>query len=221
MGAHPGNYCLLSVSDGGTGMDEGTRSHAFEPFFTTKGVGEGTGLGLATVYGIVKQHNGYIGLYSEPGFGTTVKVYLPRVEADSGQLASQRPNIEAPSGTETILLVEDDDTVRKLTAGILERSGYTILQAPDGRHALDLFGGKSENIDLLLTDVIMPGMGGNELADRLLAKSSKLRVIFVSGYTDEAISRAGILPDDVELLSKPFHPKDLLNMVRTVLDRKD
>ena len=221
MSARHGDYCLMSISDDGIGMEEGTRAHAFEPFFTTKGVGEGTGLGLSTVYGIVKQHNGYIWLYSEPGHGTTVRVYLPQVEVNSAQLGGQRTDIKAPSGTETILLVEDDDTVRKLTTGILEQSGYTVLQAATGRQALDVFGGGSGGIDLLLTDVIMPGMGGKELADQLLAGSPELRVIFVSGYTDEAISRTGILPDDVELLSKPFHPRALLTLVRTVLDREN
>ena len=221
MSARHGAYCLMSISDDGIGMDEGTRSHAFEPFFTTKGVGEGTGLGLPTVYGIVKQHNGYIWLYSEPGHGTTVKVYLPQVEVNSGQPVGQCTNNGAPSGTETILLAEDDDIVRKLTASILEQSGYTVLQAADGHLALDVFGDESGRIDLLLTDVIMPGMGGKELADQLLAQSPDLRVIFVSGYTDEAISRIGILPGDVELLSKPFHPKALLTLVRTVLDREN
>ncbi len=221
MGARPGEYSMVTISDDGIGMGEGTRSHAFEPFFTTKGVGEGTGLGLSTVYGIVKQHNGYIWLYSELGHGTTVKVYLPRVEVDSERLTGPRTNTEAPSGTETILLVEDDDTVRKLTTGILEQSGYTVLQAANGHQALDVFGDESESIDLLVTDVIMPAMSGKELADRLLADMPELRVIFVSGYTDEAISRTGILPDDVALLSKPFHPKALLTLVRTVLDRQN
>jgi two-component system cell cycle sensor histidine kinase/response regulator CckA len=219
LGASPGMYCLLTVSDNGVGMDPLTREHAFEPFFTTKGIGEGTGLGLSTVYGIVKQHDGYVWLYSEEGQGTTVRVYLP--EAPTDKAVDTDPGIPPASvtGTETILLVEDDDTVRGLTAGILERAGYSVFPAPDGRSALQLFAEHINEIDVVVSDVVMPGMGGKELADAILQKKPDMRVIFVSGYTDEAISRAGVLKENAELITKPFHPSELLLRVRTVLDR--
>jgi len=218
MGAKPGPYCVLTVSDEGEGMDAETCARAFEPFFTTKGVGQGTGLGLSTVYGIVKQHNGYIWIYSEVGLGTTVKIYLPRTDGPGDPASRPAAGSGDIEGTETVLLVEDDDTVRGMTAGILSRAGYTVHQAPNGKQALHLFQKDPVMFDLLITDVIMPGMGGRELADRILSNRGDLRIIYLSGYTDETLSRAGVLKEDVELLSKPFHPSTLLARVRLVLD---
>jgi PAS domain S-box-containing protein len=214
----PGPYVLLSVSDTGTGMDESTKAHLFEPFFTTKEQGRGTGLGLATVYGIVKQSGGFIWVYSEPSHGTTFKIYLPRVNEPAGDLQQGQP-LESLRGTETILLAEDAAGVRAVAREVLKRNGYSVMEASDGRAALDLAASHSGPIHLLVTDVIMPEMSGRQLADRLREGRPELKVLFVSGYTDDAIIRHGILEPGIAFLQKPFTPDALARKVREVLQR--
>jgi CheY-like chemotaxis protein len=214
----PGNFAMLAMSDIGCGMDDQTRARIFEPFFTTKGAGEGTGLGLATVYGIVKQSNGFIWVYSEPGKGTSFKIYFPLLEQNE-QLARME-QAEAPrSGTETILLAEDATSVRVAARQILERLGYTVFEAANGMEALT----KAENgsrIDLLLTDVVMPEMSGRELVDRFAKIRPNTKALFMSGYTDDAIIRHGVLRPGTAYLQKPFSPDTLAKKVREVLDSR-
>jgi len=216
----PGQYVLLAVSDTGVGMDEATQKHLFEPFFTTKEVGKGTGLGLATVYGIVKQSGGYIWVYSEPGHGTTVKVYLPRVSGAAEPLPVAAATPELRRGSETVLLVEDAPPVRSLARKSLESYGYTVLEAADGPAALELSAGHARGIDILVTDVVMPGMSGRELAERLAPARPAMRVLYTSGYTDDAMVRQGVLRAGVAFLQKPFIPETLARKVREVLDRE-
>jgi len=214
----PGDYVCLAVADSGLGMDEATQAHLFEPFFTTKEVGKGTGLGLATVYGIVKQSGGYIWVYSEPGRGTTVKVYLPRVR---GAAEPPLPAPELPplrGGKETVLLVEDAAPVRTLARRSLEARGYRVLDAADGPSALELSARHAEEIDVLVTDVVMPGMSGRELAERLAPTRPRMKVLYTSGYTDDAMVRQGVLNAGVAFLQKPFVPDTLARKVRDVLD---
>jgi two-component system cell cycle sensor histidine kinase/response regulator CckA len=213
-----GSYVLLAVSDTGTGMDEATKSHIFEPFFTTKEVGKGTGLGLATVYGVVKQSGGYVWVYSEPGHGSSFKVYLPRVAEAPAPAKLGPPPTSLLGGSETILLVEDDETVRLLTRRMLQGRGHTVLLATRGDEALRLVEGHSGVIDLLVTDVVMPGMSGRDLADRVLKLRRGIKVLFLSGYTDDAIVRYGMLEPGVAFLQKPYTPDSLLRKVREVLD---
>jgi PAS domain S-box-containing protein len=218
----PGPYVMLAVTDTGIGMDEQTKHRIFEPFFTTKERGRGTGLGLATVYGIVKQSGGYIWVYSGPGRGTTFKVYLPRADEAA---TVERPVVGAPGppgGSETILLVEDEQAVRFLVRVLLERAGYHVLDAADPRHAEDLFRQHADQIDLLVTDVIMPGSSGLSLFARLSVDTPQLKVLYMSGYsgyTDNAIVHDGSLPSDIVFLHKPFTADGLLGMVREALDR--
>ena len=215
----PGKYVLLAVHDTGVGMDAATKARLFEPFFTTKEPGRGTGLGLATVYSIVKQSGGYIWAYSELGHGTTFKVYLPRVDGTPEKI-SQTPATFAV-GSETVLVVEDQAEVRTLTTRILEARGYTVLEAAGADDALRLVDGNGERIDLLLTDVVMPGMNGRELAARLTAQRGDLKVLFVSGYTGEAIRQHGLLESGAAFLQKPFSPDVLARKVRDVLDETE
>jgi PAS domain S-box-containing protein len=213
----PGRYVLLSVTDTGIGMDEETKANIFEPFFTTKGTGEGTGLGLAMVYGIVRQSGGFIWVRSEPNQGTSFKVYLPRVESQvipTPRSAAVHP----PSGSETILLVEDEELVRRLARKIFEGHGYNVIVAASGKAALELMGADHRPPDLLVTDVVMPGMSGRELAEQLRAGQPQLKVLFLSGYTDDAVVRHGILEQDVFFLQKPFNSSTLLHKVRGILD---
>jgi len=212
----PGSYVLVTVTDTGSGMDEATKTRLFEPFFTTKEIGKGTGLGLATVYGIVKQSNGYIWVYSELGHGTSFKVYLPRVTDTAAATTETRLPLNN-GGTETILLAEDASAVRAVAQEILKRLGYTVLVANDGHSALQLARARSDTIHLLITDVIMPEMSGRQLADRLKEQRPGLKVLFVSGYTDDAIVRHGMLEPGIAFLQKPFTPQKLARKVREVL----
>jgi PAS domain S-box-containing protein len=213
-----GNYVLLAVSDSGTGMDSATVSRIFEPFFTTKEPGKGTGLGLATVYGIVKQSAGHILVYSEPGQGTTFKIYFPSAEHKIG--VAPKPEIETVSpkrhGT-TILLVEDDEIMRGLTRQLLKEHGYTVVEADDGRSALEWVESHSDPIDLVLTDVVMRRMSGPELVERLSAANPTLKVVYMSGYTGELMSNREILKPGVTLLEKPFSRTALLNTIHAAL----
>jgi PAS domain S-box-containing protein len=211
----PGDYVMLSVSDDGEGMPHDVQPHIFEPFFTTKEVGKGTGLGLATVYGIIKQSDGYIWLSSEPGKGSTFKFYLPAVTSRTLQTAVHRE--EARGGNERILLVEDDDLVRKLARRALEQWGYEVTEAGDPILAIRL-ASECDDIDLLVTDVIMPGMSGRALAEELAPKRPRMKVLYTSGYTDEAILRHGILESGLPFLQKPYTPDSLARRIREVLD---
>jgi PAS domain S-box-containing protein len=216
-----GAYVMLAVTDSGIGMDNQTQARIFEPFFTTKEKGKGTGLGLATVYGIVKQSGGYIWVYSEVGKGTTFKIYLPRAEEpiEPEPVAAKVPAASL-RGHETLLLVEDEESVRKLAAHCLRNQGYTVLEAQNGAEALALCREHAAPIHLLVTDVVMPGMGGRDLADQLATLRPDVRVLFVSGYTGNAIVHHGILDPGTFLLSKPFRPVELAQKVREVLDFK-
>jgi PAS domain S-box-containing protein len=217
-GVQPGAFVVLAVSDTGTGMDEEVRRHIFEPFFTTKEKGKGTGLGLSTVYGIVKQSGGNISAYSEPNRGTTFKVYLPALDPVAKSSGTKTAEIAIPKGSETVLLVEDEEVVRGLTCQILEEAGYRVLVAPQGEEAIRLGNEHAKEIHLLLTDVVMPGADGKEVADRLSSSCPGIKVLFMSGYTDEAIVHHGILDADVKFIQKPFTPAALATKVREVLD---
>src|SRR5881296_1466669 len=221
LGSVAGSYAMLAVTDTGAGMDASVRAHLFEPFFTTKEVGKGTGLGLATVYGIVKQSEGYITAYSEPGHGTTFKIYLPRAAAPGAAPPAPPapPGKATARGSETILVVEDEEAVRSLSRRALEASGYTVLAAADGPDAVRLLERYGGPIHLVLTDVIMPGMNGRELAERLVQRRPGLRVLYMSGYPGDAIVHRGALEPGTAFLQKPFMPEDLARKVREVLDQ--
>jgi two-component system, cell cycle sensor histidine kinase and response regulator CckA len=213
----PGRYVMLSVSDTGCGMDGATLSKIFEPFFTTKPVGQGTGLGLSTVYGVVQQSGGCIWVFSEPGRGTSFKMYFPRIDNAVETVALQQPNLEMAGGAETVLVVEDDQSLRELTIILLKKAGYTTLEAKDGHDALTLAQQYKEPIHLLVTDVIMPGMNGGELASKLKNLRPNLTVLFVSGYTANLISDQKLLTSSEFLLQKPFSQRSLLDAMRNAL----
>jgi two-component system, cell cycle sensor histidine kinase and response regulator CckA len=216
---NPGKYVMLAVTDNGCGMDAAIQAHIFEPFYTTKEKGKGTGLGLATVYGIVKQSGGYIWVYSEPGRGTTFKIYLPKIEEEEPrETFDRRPDSSAlPRGSEVILLVEDEKGVRELARQYLEMTGYTVLEAEDGHTALELSGMHSGPIHLLMTDVVMPGISGRELAERISRLRPGIKILYMSGYTDQAVVHHGILEHDAVLLQKPFNVGSLASKLREIL----
>ncbi len=218
-GVPPGRYVMLAVSDTGEGMSEAVRAHIFEPFFTTKELGRGTGLGLATVHGIVEQSGGHIWVYSEPGRGSTFKVYLPRVDETQAQLSEPPPDIYGRyAGRETILLVEDESSVRQYVRKALQRGGYTVLEASNGGEALLIVEQHVGSVDLLLTDVVMPRMTGPQLAARLRAIRGQLRAVYMSGYTEDRLTEQGGLGPHDAFVQKPVGPDELLRCVRTALD---
>jgi PAS domain S-box-containing protein len=214
----PGSFVMIALSDTGVGMDLETQQRIFEPFFTTKEVNKGTGLGLSTVYGIVKQSGGNIWVYSEPGKGTTFKVYLPRVDEGAEEYKHPAPLADLPRGTETILLVEDDEVVRRLAQEVLEMSGYDVLEAASGRAAQQICEGNKDAIQLLLTDIVMPEMSGPEVAKQLLAIHPEMHVLYMSGYAENAIVHHGVLDEGTSFLEKPFSPDALSRKVRDILD---
>jgi CheY-like chemotaxis protein len=212
----PGSYVMVAVSDSGLGMDETTRAHIFEPFFTTKPTGEGTGLGLAMVYGFVKQSGGHVEAYSEPGRGTTFKIFLPRV-FDAVVTAPVDDTATMPKGHETVLLVEDEEAVRTLAGRVLQAAGYTVLSARNGPEAIRLADEHQETIELLATDLVMPRMSGLEVASQLTQTRPGIRILLMSGYPNEAAMRHGV-PPGASLLQKPFNAVALARAVRQVLD---
>jgi PAS domain S-box-containing protein len=216
-GSHAGQHVVLAVSDTGCGMDESIKSRIFEPFFTTKAVGHGTGLGLSTVYGIVKQSEGYILVYSETGKGTTFKIYFPRVIEKAEALVLSHEVAEPPRGSATILVVEDDKTLREITVKLLQDGGYRVVEAKDAEDALTILAASQPEIDLLLTDVIMPAKSGAELARQAKESHPNLRSMFMSGYTGDLVGRQGVLMEAASFLEKPFTRRSLLAKVYSVL----
>jgi two-component system cell cycle sensor histidine kinase/response regulator CckA len=219
LGVQAGDYVRLTVQDSGFGMDAETQAHIFEPFFTTKGPGKGTGLGLSTVYGIVTQSGGHVSVTSTHGQGTTLTIDLPRIEDPLTALTPNLPHTSPPQGTETVLLVEDEGTVRSVAREVLQIVGYTVLEAATGEEALQQVEQYAGAIHLLVTDVVMPGMNGRELAAQLMVKHPALEVLYLSGYTDEAIAHHGVLQAGIDLLHKPFTPDVLARRVREILDQ--
>jgi two-component system, cell cycle sensor histidine kinase and response regulator CckA len=218
-GSRPGRYVCISVSDTGIGMDKETLTRIYEPFFTTKPVGEGTGLGLSTVLGIVQQSGGHLNCYSEPGKGTTFAVFLPEARESATPPVTDRPTAEVPGGNETILLVDDDAPVRGIERLVLSRAGYAVIESQGGEEALSAAAALGAPAALLITDVVMPRISGKQLADRLRETYPAMRVLYASGYTSSIMSHHGILDTDVDYLQKPFLAQDLLSKVRTILDR--
>ncbi|HEA69388.1 MAG TPA: hybrid sensor histidine kinase/response regulator [Desulfobacterales bacterium] len=216
----PGPYVMMAISDDGSGMDKETQSRIFDPFFTTKERGKGTGLGLSTVYGIVKQSEGNIWVYSEPGKGTTFKIYLPRVEKSVEKIVKTKEPVKSLTGTETVLVVEDDGMVRKLAHKVLKDYGYKVLVAENGKEGLKICEENKGPIHLMLTDVVMPEMGGRKLADHLKDLRPEIKVLYMSGYTDNTIVHHGILDKGMNFIQKPFTPETLAAKVRGMLEEK-
>jgi CheY-like chemotaxis protein len=213
----PGRYCLLSVSDTGEGMDERMRQRIFEPFFTTKEVGKGTGLGLSIVYGIIKQHEGDISVYSQPGEGTTFRIYLPLMQSDSEEDVTAGQDLPK-GGTETILFADDSEEVRVTTGFMLREFGYRVIEAVDGEDAMQKFIDNRENIDLVILDVIMPKRNGKEVYEEIRKIRPDLKVLFMSGYTGDILYRKGITEDELNFISKPVMPHDMLAKIRDLID---
>jgi CheY-like chemotaxis protein len=214
----PGPYIKLTVSDTGIGMDEETVSRIFDPFFTTKEIGKGTGLGLATTYGIIKQNNGFIWAYSEPGKGTTFKIYLPKAQRDKRAERKKKNDSAVLAGGETILVVEDDEELRRLCRKTFQKHGYRILEATNGEEALSIGKKHTEPIQLMLTDVVMPKMSGRQLAELIQQLRPDMKVLYMSGYAEDSIAHHGMLESGLAFLEKPFSPDGLLRKVREVLD---
>jgi CheY-like chemotaxis protein len=221
VGAHPGPHVLVAVTDTGIGMDAATRERIFEPFFTTKPEGQGTGLGLATVFGIVAQSGGSIWVYSEVGKGTTFKIYLPRVEVSGVAIAPPPRSTARPRGTETVLLVEDDDGVRFVGEDVLRRLGYTVLSARNGDEALQTSAAHDGPIAILVSDIVMPGMTGPELRAQLAPRRPDMKVLFLSGYAAGTAVQHGVFEGDAAFLEKPFGPEALARKIRAVIDGVD
>jgi len=217
-GVTPGQYCLLAVSDTGTGMDPATREKIFEPFFTTKERGKGTGLGLATAYGIIKQHEGNIWAYSHPGQGTTFKVYLPLADLPATERTEKKQEAQVLRGTETVMVVEDEAAVRSLAAKVLERNGYSVMVAEDGPACLEFLSQHDGPLDLLLTDVVLPGMNGRELHERLKERFPGIKALYMSGYSKDIITHRGVLDQGIPFIQKPFSVEALTIRVKEVLD---
>ncbi len=217
-GSKPGQYILLSIADTGSGMSKEILEHLYEPFYSTKG-DSGTGLGLSTVYGIIQQHQGYIQVQSEPAQGTIFQLYFPQSQAKSSPSVKTTPIKQIIKGTETILVVEDNEMVRKLACSILKNHGFKTLEAKDGIECLDLYGKSSKKIDLLLTDVVMPHMNGRELYEKMLELRPDIKVLYMSGYPEDIITPQGVVPKGLQFLQKPFTFNTLLEKTREVLDR--
>jgi CheY-like chemotaxis protein len=210
---------MLTVTDAGTGMDAEVQSHIFEPFFTTKEMGKGTGLGLATVYGVIKQSGGYIFVESEPGRGTQFKIFLPRVEGSAVELEPTAPS-QKTHGRRTILIAEDEAALRKLTRNTLKHLGYAVLGASNGTEAIEIAGRCNSHIDLLLTDVVMPGMSGRELAQRLALTRPDMKILYMTGYTDGAIAEHGVLEAGISILRKPFTHAQLIQSLDGIFEER-
>ncbi len=217
IGEKPGSYALITVSDTGIGMSKDIQSRIFEPFFTTKEVGKGTGLGLATVYGVVKQHGGSIAVYSEPGAGTAFKIYLPLHAGQTAEITGEAP-LPMKGGNETILLVEDDPLVRKAIKGLLLNAGYQVFEAADGDEALSVFKENSGKIQMAILDVIMPKRSGREVYEELKITSPEIKVLFMSGHAGEVLSRSGVLDENLNFIAKPVEPDQMLIKIREILD---
>ncbi len=218
--SQPGSYIKLAVSDTGSGMDNETQKKIFEPFFTTKKKGKGTGLGLSIVYGIVKQNNGFVWVYSEPGQGSSFKVYLPKAPCDVATKRNESPTVRKADGSETLLIVEDDEQLRKTLRTTLKQNGYKVLDAKNGKDALKICKKHEGMIELMITDVVMPKMSGRETVRRLQPLYPQMKIIYMSGYTDNAIVNHGILASGLDFLQKPFSLKDLGYKVREILDQE-
>jgi len=214
----PGDYVMISVADSGVGMTDEIKRQIFEPFFTTKVQGKGTGLGLATCFGIIQQSNGHIHCESEPGKGTEFRIYLPPVCGKEDNLSHPEVPLQLPQGTETVLLAEDEASLRQLMARVLRMQGYTVLEAADGNEALNLAQANGPNIQLLVTDVIMPGLSGKMLAEWLSQVNPRVKVLFISGYINNAAVRGAMSQPGTFFLQKPFNPQDLARKVRQALD---
>jgi CheY-like chemotaxis protein len=213
-----GRYVVLAVTDTGVGMSRETIAHIFEPFFTTKEIGKGTGLGLSTVYGVVKQSDGYIWVYSEPGQGSVFKIYLPQVVESAEQIRPEESTTESVRGTETVLLVEDEQSVRILTRSMLEQNGYTVLEARNGAHAIEIATEHQGPIHLLLTDVLMPEMNGPIVSEKVRGIHPETKTLYTSGYSGSFGTQSGLLPAGASLLQKPFVRKTLMRKVHSLLD---
>jgi PAS domain S-box-containing protein len=221
LGVKCGDYVMIGVRDTGIGMDAETRRRIFEPFFTTKPQGKGTGLGLATVYGTVKQVGGDVWVHSEPGQGATFLLYFPRIASDAGtETGSDAEISSATGGSETILLVEDEESLRTLTVRMLDQLGYTVLPAADGKHGIEIAKSRSERIDLLLTDIVMPNMSGTQLAAAITAVHPEIAVVFISGYADDTLPQQNFFDPDLEFLSKPFTLESLARTLREALSAR-